>query len=555
MDSEKILKFCLEKGLLLDKEVLGLFSGTSDVESAKFILEKVKNYTHQRIITKNLFFQNKDQVNKFLLDLPKESQKNLQNLKIKLGLSIEITKGVEQSQVISVSNISKENSSINTNDDVEEIKGVGNVKLAPASEFFTKGKGKESCGVLIKSPISIQSKKLEVKDFVKHFRGRLNDMKGILQEHSELSNLVSINKIGTNRQRISIIGIVSSKRITKNKNILFDVEDLTGKIRVLVNQNNEELYKKAEEVTLDSVIGFKGSANGEIMFTSDIVFPGSTISERKKGCVEECALFIGDLHIGSKLFMEENFLKFIDYLNGKLPNTPEVSKIKYLFVSGDLISGVGIYPGQENELLISDVEAQFEKAAELFGKIRRDINIIISSGNHDAVRIMEPQPMFDEKFAWPLYNLRNITLVSNPSQVNIGKNEYFSGFDVLIYHGYSYHYYAGNISRLIIEKAVHTPDKIMHYLLKHRHLAPTHSSTLYYPAEDDALMIREVPDIFISGHTHKSAISYYNNILTISCSSWESKTAFQEKMGNEPDFCKVPLFNLKTRAIKVLDFE
>ena len=69
------------------------------------------------------------------------------------------------------------------------------------------------------------------------------------------------------------------------------------------------------------------------------------------------------------------------------------------------------------------------------------------------------------------------------------------------------------------------------------------------------LIIKKIPDIFVSAHTHKSAVSYYNNTLLISVSSWESKTPYQEKMGNEPDFCKVPMFNLKTRTIKILDFE
>ena len=42
-------------------------------------------------------------------------------------------------------------------------------------------------------------------------------MKNILQEHSELNRLVSINKISRDRQGISVIGLVSDKRITKNK--------------------------------------------------------------------------------------------------------------------------------------------------------------------------------------------------------------------------------------------------------------------------------------------------------------------------------------------------
>ncbi len=279
------------------------------------------------------------------------------------------------------------------------------------------------------------------------------------------------------------------------------------------------------------------------------------LPERKKGNKEEYALFIGDLHVGSKLFMEEKFLKFIDYLNGKVPYTPEASKIRYLFVVGDLIAGVGIYPGQENELFISDIEEQYSKAAELLSKIRKDIKIIICPGNHDSVRIMEPQPVLDEKYAWPLYNLKNVVLVGNPVTVNIGGNEIFNGFDVLMYHGYSFHYYADNVPRLMKEKAVHQPDKVAHYILKNRHLAPTHSSTLYFPSEKDHFIIEKIPDIFLIGHLHKSGISYYNNILVVSSSTWESKTAFQEKMGNEPDFCKVPMFNLKTRAVKILDFE
>ena len=69
------------------------------------------------------------------------------------------------------------------------------------------------------------------------------------------------------------------------------------------------------------------------------------------------------------------------------------------------------------------------------------------------------------------------------------------------------------------------------------------------------LLIRNVPDIFVSGHTHKCAVTYYNNILVISVSCWEAMTPYQEKFGNKPDHCKVPMLNLKTRAVKLLDFE
>ena len=108
---------------------------------------------------------------------------------------------------------------------------------------------------------------------------------------------------------------------------------------------------------------------------------------------------------------------------------------------------------------------------------------------------------------------------------------------------------------LIKANSVNSPDKIMAYLLMNRHLAPTHASAQYFPLQEDPLVIDKVPDIFLSGHIHKCAISFYNNTLLVSGAAWETKTVFQEKVGNEPDFCKVPIYNLKTGGIKILDFE
>ncbi len=519
MDTQEILKFCLENGLLVDKEVLNLFSETSDVESIKLIINKIKNQTNQKILTKNTFDQNKEKVNEIFLELPEEKRKNLENLKIKLGLSIEISKEVSTEVLKEPTFLEKE----------------GNVFLI--------------------NPPQISSKKLVVKDFINHFRKRFLKLRNILQQRTELTNLVSINKISANRQGISIIGMVSNKRVTKNKNLLFEIEDLTGKIKVLVNKNKPDLYERAEDIPLDSVIGFKGSGNRDIFFVNDFLFPDTILPERKKAEKEEYVLFIGDLHFGSKKFLLENFLKFIEYLNGKIPNTPEVENIKYLFILGDVVTGVGNYPNQEKDLEIKDLEEQFSGLATLLGKIRRDIQIIICPGNHDGVRLMEPQPPLAEKYAWPLYNLKNVLLITNPSQVNIGKTKTFSGFDILTYHGFSFPYYANSISSLIQKKAMGCPEEIMKYLLKNRHLAPTHSSAQYFPSEKDSLMIESAPDIFVTGHSHKSGIGYYNNILLISVSCWEAMTPYQEKFGNEPDHCKVPLFNLKTRSVKILDFE
>ncbi len=553
--NKEILEFCAEKGFLVDSDLLELFSETSDIESVKLIIERVKTYTRQNVLTKNLFEKNKEQVNKFFLDLPEDKKKKLEKLRIKLGLSIEISKE-EQKTGSFLTNLSfQEESQIKGSNFETSLKAEFNKFDGNSNEENTKNNFENNINILSCTPK--ENEKIEVKHFVNYFRKRFIQMGEILQGRFELDNLVSIDKISGRRQGISIIGIVYNKSITKNQNIILEVEDLTGRIKILVNKSKEDIYKIAEEICLDSVLGFRCSGNNELLFANGIFLPDAMLPERKKSPMEEYALFIGDLHFGSKLFLRKSFLKFINYLNGKLDNFDknEIKKIKYLFIVGDLVTGVGNYPGQEKDLEVSDLEEQFIDLAKLLEKIPEHIKIIISPGNHDGVRIMEPQPVFDIKYAWPLHQLKNLIITENPCTLNIGAQENFLGFDVLTYHGFSYPYYAGNISELIKKKAMNSPEEIAKYLLKHRHLAPTHGSTQYYPHAEDQLIIKNVPDIFVSGHTHKCGILYYNNVLIISVSCWEAMTQYQEKFGNEPDHCKVPMLNLKTRAVKILDFE
>jgi DNA polymerase II small subunit len=513
MEKKELLNYCSENGLLLDNSLINIFLNY-DAESIKLFLDKVKILFKKKFINKFLIEKNKEKVFKLLKEISLLKEKNLDNLIQDLNLE-------------------------NENHFKEEV------ILSSSKEGQVK----------IISSFPCIGKSLEVKDFVNHFRKRYEFMKNLMQEYSDLENLVSIGKISDNKQKFSVIGMVLNKRVTKNKNLILEIEDLTGKMNIVINSEKEDLMKESEDITLDSVIGFKGVGNREIMFVNQIIFPEIRLEKRKKSPVEEYALFTGDIHFGSKNFLYKSFNKFIEYLNGNLGNKEEVEKIKYLFIVGDLITGVGNYPNQEKDLNVSDLEEQFYKIAELLGKIRKDIKIIISPGNHDCVRLMEPQPLLDEKFAWPLYELDNVIITENPSWINIASRDNFEGFDVLMYHGFSFPFYANNIPKLMLSDSMNEPEKIMKYLLKNRHLSPTHGATQYFPLEKDALLIRKAPDIFVSGHTHKSGISYYNNILVISSSSWEGMTPYQEKFGNKPDHCKVPLVNLKTRAVKILDFE
>lgn len=502
--NKAILDFCKEKNIILEEKVLNLFQNLNFEKDAQIFLEKLRSKTSKNFINLNLL---------------KKNLEFIEGLKKELPFLIQIDFP-----------FSKKTPPKKREDFIKE-------------DFPIK--------VLSASPQN-NNKALEVKDFVNHFKNRYKEISNYISDKNSIENLVSIGKINGDKQKFSIIGLVLNKNFSKNKNLILEVEDLTGKIKVIISKDKEELIKEAENIPLDAVLGFKGFGNKEILFVNEIIFPESRLDKRKKSPVEEYALFIGDVHYGSKNFLEKDFSRFIDYLNKE---GEEQKKIKYLFIVGDLVTGVGNYPDQELDLSIKDLEDQFMGIAKFLSKIRKDIKIIISPGNHDGVRIMEPQPPFDEKYAWPLYELENAVILSNPSMVNIGSKNEFEGFNVLCYHGFSFPYFANNIPELMAEKSMNKPEKIMEFLLKHRHLAPTHGSTQYFPLEKDGLLIRKSPDIFVSGHTHKSNVYHYNNILIISVSSWEGMTPYQEKFGNTPDHCKVPVFNLKTRAIKFLDFE
>ena len=141
--------------------------------------------------------------------------------------------------------------------------------------------------------------------------------------------------------------------------------------------------------------------------------------------------FLSDVHVGSKRFMERNFLHMIDWLNGNVKDKKELAeKIKYIIVAGDVADGIGIYPGQEEDLAVFDIYAQYRELFRLLEAIPDYIHVFVMPGNHDAVQRAEPQPpltaqlLKDQK--WD-----NIHIVSNPSYITM------HGMDVLAYHGTS----------------------------------------------------------------------------------------------------------------------
>ncbi len=403
--------------------------------------------------------------------------------------------------------------------------------------------------VEIKKRFLSVNKKFSIDDWVGYYKDRFRKLREILSKRESLAGSVSISNLRNGE--VKTIGMV--REIMKLKRaMILKVEDETGEVDVLVSSRT----KLEGDIVLDEVIGIVGNFNGRMLYANEIIFPEVPMKEIKKGDEEVYACFTGDIHVGSIVFLKKEFENFLKWLRGEVGDAKQkelASKVKYVFFVGDLVDGVGVYPEQENELAIKDIYQQYELFARYLKQIPEDKIVIVIPGNHDATRLDEPQPPPFKDFAAPIYDLDNVVVTSNPSLVNIHKKDGFPGFDVLLYHGYSMDYFVSEVDSLR-KYGYNRADLVMAFMLKKRHLAVTHGSVRLAPNPRDFLVIENVPDIFATGHIHKSKVGWYKNILTLSASCFQGQTTFQERLGHEPEPGRIPIVNLKDMSVKVLKF-
>lgn len=388
-----------------------------------------------------------------------------------------------------------------------------------------------------------------IQDFHKLFLDKYEKISKIIKtrpnfEHSTIESSKHLVK-GKN---IDIIGMVYDKMISKNGNLVLTVDDPTGQTKLVIMNKDEKEFFKHKEILLDNVLGFKTSVlSKDMLIVNEVVYPDVPFEKRTNQLKEDVYMtIIGDVHVGSKKFREKEFLKFIEWLNGNFEGEKEfVKKIKYLIIAGDLVDGIGVYPTQFNELAITDIVKQYELFEEYILKIRNDIEVFIISGNHDAVRLSDPQPAISKLYLPRLYQKENIHIMGSPSWV------VFEGFKTLIYHGAALHGIYTEIKSAVMDK----PDTAMVEILKRRDLMPQygHRQT-FVPIEKNLMVIEEVPDIFITADVHHHAYSKYKHVHLIAASCWQEMTDFQKELGHIPTVSKALLFNLKTEEILIKDF-
>ena len=389
-----------------------------------------------------------------------------------------------------------------------------------------------------------------LEDCIEYFRDRFRKISRIIRnrvDSRDSSNIMEALKSPEN-SRVKFICIISDKRETK-RGIFLRVEDLENLALVFVPSEKHDLYSKAQKLILDQVVCITAiRGRNDLFIAEEIILPDVPLKKPNKSEVPICAALISDLHVGSKMFMEKEFRRFVMWLRGELGNETLrnlARRVKYLVIAGDLVDGVGIYPQQFDELEIKDLSKQYQLVAEILREIPEYIEIIIIPGNHDASRRALPQPAIPKKYAEPLYEDERIHLLGNPSVISL------HGVKILVSHGRS----LDDIISTVPNMSFQNPDEAMKILLQCRHLAPIYGArTLIAPEKVDHLVIEHVPDIFHAGHVHMMKYSSYRGILVVNSGAWQEQTEYQREMGHVPNPGIAPIVNLQTLQVTPINF-
>lgn len=402
----------------------------------------------------------------------------------------------------------------------------------------------------------IGSKEVEKSDgtvgsFVSYFRSRLDKLRLVLEHRGNISGILSSIdglKSYADGREVAIVGIVTSTIATKRGNIMAVIEDETAEAKVVfvngTSPSARDTFERAGSLINDEVIGVSGKIAGPLIIAKDFVWPNVPIKEHKKIEEDVAIAFISDLQVGSKLFLEKNFSNFVSWLNGSGGRMQELAgKIKYVVVGGDAVAGIGIYPNQEQDLMVADAYMQYRMFFNLMSAIPDYVHVFVIPGNHDSVQSAEPQPQLSAELVGD-FNAENVHMLPNPSMITI------HGLDVLTYHGTSLDSIIGAVPKM----SNLYPERAMIELLKRRHLSPIYGGNIIVPSRNDNMVIEKVPDILHMGHIHRNGLSEYHGVRVVNSGTWEAKTDYQVLKGHVPTPCILPVYEAKSDSFVTIDF-
>ena len=391
-----------------------------------------------------------------------------------------------------------------------------------------------------------------VKDYLDYFRDRFRRLEKILRQRIDIRDAMPISEAlkAPKNSKVKVIGMLTEKRESKQR-IFFKIEDMNAVATVFVPQGIEETIRaRAQALLLDQVVCIIAvKSRNDLLVLEDVLFPEVPQRTPRKASIPVYAALISDLHVGSKLFMREEFNRFLLWLNGKLGNAFQrevAGKIKYVIIAGDIVDGIGVYPGQAEELAVKDIYEQYRLASKFIEQIPDYIELIVIPGNHDAFRKALPQPAIPKEYAESIYEARKVHSLGNPCTISLHDVE------LLVYHGRS----LDDIIATAPNQSFKEPEKAMKLLLQCRHLAPIYGQkTPISPENRDFMVIERIPDIFHTGHIHVERHETYRGVLLVNSGAWQGQTVFQKKMGLEPTPGIVPIVDLQTLQVFTVNFK
>jgi len=200
----------------------------------------------------------------------------------------------------------------------------------------------------------------KVEDFINYFRSRYTILsKIIMDKYSEFSHSVSISKAKKLDRDVCIIGMVSDINVSKNGHKILQIEDNATTCTAFINKDSPLM--KDPTIT-DEVIGLKGKFVPSGLFIVDkIVRPSVPKSHMWEVSDSTSSVaFMSDIHVGSKEFLKSGWDNMMNWLK----HNAERQGVNYLIIAGDVVDGIGAYPGQEEDLEELSIYKQYACLAE-----------------------------------------------------------------------------------------------------------------------------------------------------------------------------------------------
>lgn len=388
----------------------------------------------------------------------------------------------------------------------------------------------------------------EIQEFQSLFTTRYYEVRKILAkrriEFIPVSELAGIRDGG----EAAVAVMILSKHETKN-GLRIEVDDPSGQTDVFISKKNPQLFNQATELLTDVVVGMRVRKVGELNILVEIIAPDveETNFRQLPSIPESYVCLVSDIHVGSKKFRRDLFEKFLDWINRGRDGV--VKRISYIVIAGDLVEGIGVYPGQEKDLEIRNVEEQLREAGKLLSEIPQRIGLIFSPGNHEPVRKALPQPPLHGRYREILNEKREIIHVSNPAELLIENRRF------VIYHGQGLDEIIQSLPSVSYSNLPEHAAEVVSTLLKYRHLAPIYGgNTQLLPMKNDRLVICETPHLLQTGHIHVLVNKSYRGVKLINTAAWQDQTDYQKALGLTPTVGYAATVNLSDMKVELRSF-